>query len=107
MADASIKKTTPRSKPGERLYRVGRAKTGLGLYAIVPIPDRKLVIEYSGTRIPTKRAREIDRARANKYLFEIDGGFNRSLQHIRRISQPASDRARSFSAFHSTALRWH
>jgi hypothetical protein len=72
MADASIKKTTPRSKPGERLYRVGRAKTGLGLYAIVPIPDRKLVIEYSGTRIPTKRAREIDRARANKYLFEID-----------------------------------
>jgi hypothetical protein len=72
MADASIKKTAPRSKPGERLYRVGRAKTGLGLYAVAPIPDRKLVIEYSGTRIPTKRAREIDRARANKYLFEID-----------------------------------
>jgi hypothetical protein len=72
MAAASTKKQTPRSKPGERLYRIGRAKTGLGLYAIVAIPDRKLVIEYSGERIPTKRAREIDRARANKYLFEID-----------------------------------
>ena len=28
------------------------------------------------------------------------GEFNRSLQHILRTSQPASDRARSFSAFH-------
>ena len=28
------------------------------------------------------------------------GGFNRSLQHILRTSQLASDRARSFSAFH-------
>lgn len=72
MAAASTKKKTPRSRPGERLYRIGRAQTGLGLYAITPIPDRKLVIEYSGKRIPTKRAREIDRARANKYLFEID-----------------------------------
>lgn len=72
MAAASTKKKTPRSKPGEKLYRVGRSPTGLGLYAIAPIPDRKLVIEYTGERIPTKRAREIDRARANKYLFEID-----------------------------------
>src|SRR5256885_17105952 len=29
---------------------------------------------------------------------EISGEFNRSLQHILRTSQPASDRARSFSA---------
>ena len=28
------------------------------------------------------------------------GEFNRSLQHILRTSQPVSDRARSFSAFH-------
>ena len=72
MAGASTKKKTPRSKPGEKLYRVGRSPTGLGLYAVLPIPDRKLVIEYTGVRIPTKRAQEIDRARANKYLFEID-----------------------------------
>ena len=72
MTAASATNKTPRSKPGERLYRVGRAKTGLGLYAVAPIPQRKLVIEYSGERIPTKRAQEIDRQRANKYLFEID-----------------------------------
>jgi hypothetical protein len=72
MSTTVKKKKTPRSKPGEKLFRVGRAKTGLGLFATQPIPDRKLVIEYTGARIPTKRAREIDRARANKYLFEID-----------------------------------
>ncbi|MCF8476191.1 MAG: SET domain-containing protein [Pseudolabrys sp.] len=65
-------KKTPRSKPGERLYRVGRARIGLGLFATAAIPDRKLIIEYTGRRIPTREAREIDRRRANKYLFEID-----------------------------------
>lgn len=54
------------------LYRVGRSRIGLGLFAAAPIPDRKLVIEYTGVRIPTREAREIDRRRANKYLFEID-----------------------------------
>jgi len=37
---------------------------------------------------------------ANPEPSTHDGGFNRSLQHILRTSQPASDRARSFSAFH-------
>jgi len=58
-----------------RLYRVGRARTGLGLFATADIPSGKLLIEYSGTRIPTREAREIDKRRANKYLFEIDNRF--------------------------------
>jgi hypothetical protein len=33
-------------------------------------------------------------------MAALRGEFNRSLQHIVRTSQPASDRARSFSAFH-------
>lgn len=66
---------TPRNKAANAkppLYRVGRAQTGLGLFAAQDIPERKLIIEYVGRRITTKRAQEIDRARANKYLFEID-----------------------------------
>jgi uncharacterized protein len=61
-----------RAKAKPSLYRVGRAQTGLGLFAAQDIPERKLIIEYIGRRITTKRAQEIDRARANKYLFEID-----------------------------------
>lgn len=67
---ASRKKPKPKPKPV--LYRVGRARTGLGLFATQDIPERKLVVEYTGTRIPTWLARDIDRRRANKYLFEID-----------------------------------
>ncbi len=68
------KKTAPKAGPKAKpaLYRVGRAQTGLGLFAAQDIPERKLIIEYVGRRIPTKRAQEIDRRRANKYLFEID-----------------------------------
>ncbi len=61
-----------KAKVKPQLYRVGRATTGLGLFATADIPSGKLLIEYTGTRIPTREAREIDRRRANKYLFEID-----------------------------------
>ncbi len=56
-------------------YRVGRSRTGLGLFATAPIAKRTLVIEYTGHRIPTKLAQEIEKRRANKYLFEIDRRF--------------------------------
>ena len=81
MAAASAKTNTrknkaKKTKPARNaLYRVGRAKTGLGLFATTAIPKNKLVIEYTGERIPTKLAQEIDRKRANKYLFEIDRRF--------------------------------
>lgn len=61
-----------RKKLANKLYRVGRSKIGLGLFAAAPISERKLIIEYTGRRIPTRQAQEIDRRRANKYLFEID-----------------------------------
>lgn len=67
---AKAKARALRDKP--KLYRVGRARTGLGLFASADIPSGKLLIEYTGTRIPTREAREIDKRRANKYLFEID-----------------------------------
>lgn len=69
MAIASGKRA---AKAKSLLYRVGRAQTGLGLFAAQDIPERKLIVEYIGKRIPTRVAQEIDRRRANKYLFEID-----------------------------------
>jgi SET domain-containing protein len=74
MALASGKKaaTKAKAKSLPKPYRVGRAQTGLGLFAAQHIPERKLIIEYTGPRIPTRLAQEIDRRRANKYLFEID-----------------------------------
>lgn len=68
MAKAKVRAL--KDKP--KLYRVGRARAGLGLFATADIPSGKLLIEYTGTHIPTREAREIDKRRANKYLFEID-----------------------------------
>ncbi len=58
--------------PKDRPYRIGRAQTGLGLFATVPMRKGDVIVEYTGERIPTRLAQEIDRRRANKYLFEID-----------------------------------
>src|SRR4051794_27287941 len=56
----------------ERSFRVGRSRTGLGLFAVAPIATGETIVEYLGPRIPTSVAQELDRRRANKYLFEID-----------------------------------
>ena len=56
----------------DRPFRVGRARTGLGLFATAPIAKGDTIVEYVGERIPTRVAQELDRRRANKYLFEID-----------------------------------
>jgi len=53
-------------------YRVGRSRTGLGLFATAPIKKRALIVEYSGPRIPTSDAQAKERAGRNKYIFEIN-----------------------------------
>jgi len=49
------------------MFRVGRSRTGLGLFALVLIPRGKFITEYRGKRI---RNEEADR-RNNRYMFEI------------------------------------
>jgi SET domain-containing protein len=56
----------------QKPFRVGRAATGLGLFAVAPIGKGATIVEYKGERIPTRLAQALDRRRANKYLFEID-----------------------------------
>lgn len=51
--------------------RVGRSRTGLGLFATAPIARGALIAEYTGPRIPTSEAHVRERAGA-RYMFEID-----------------------------------
>ena len=57
--------TNSRSKS----FRVGRSKTGLGLFATREIPKGVDIVRYSGPLMDSKKADEID----NRYLFEING----------------------------------
>jgi len=54
-----------------RLFRLGRAHTGLGLFAIRPIKRGAYIATYRGPRITTKEADRRE-ARGARYMFELN-----------------------------------
>src|SRR3979490_1525223 len=50
-------------------YRVGRARTGLGLFATKPIKKGAKIVRYFGPLLDSKKKK--DDAIENKYLFEL------------------------------------
>jgi uncharacterized protein len=68
---ASSSKTSSGSKTtssSRRPFRVGRAKTGLGLFATKPIRKGSFIVRYTGRMLPNRIADELD----TKYLFEVN-----------------------------------
>ena len=55
----------------KRPFRVGRSRTGLGLFATRPIRKRARIAEYKGPLLTTKQANKIE-ASGNRYLYEIN-----------------------------------
>jgi SET domain-containing protein len=55
----------------KKSLRVGRSKTGLGLYAEAPIRKGRWIVEYTGRRLTTEAADKLD-AKGNRYLFTIN-----------------------------------
>jgi len=68
-----------------RSVRVGRAATGLGLFAARPLAKRDYIVTYRGKWIPTAEAQRRERRFGAKYMFEvnrqwtIDGASRRNL----------------------------
>ena len=54
-----------------RPFRVGRSRTGLGLFATRPIRKRTRIAEYKGRLLSTKQAEILER-NGNRYLYEIN-----------------------------------
>ena len=52
-------------------YRVGRSRTGLGLFATKPIKKGAKIIRYFGPLLDSRKKK--DDAIENKYLFELNG----------------------------------
>jgi hypothetical protein len=59
------------SIPSNKPYRVGRSRTGLGLFATKPIKKGTKIIRYFGPILDSKKKEED--AIENKYLFELNG----------------------------------
>jgi uncharacterized protein len=53
-------------------YRVGKSKTGLGLFALKPIKKGTLIIEYKGRKMRAEKADELD----TKYVYEINSRWS-------------------------------
>ncbi len=67
--------------PSKKRYRVGRSRTGLGLFATAAIKKGTYIAQYWGRRVPTRIADDIN----SKYLFEVssrwtvDGATRRNV----------------------------
>lgn len=54
-----------------RFFRIGRSKTGLGLFATKPIKRAAYIATYRGRRITTEEADRRE-ARGARYMFELN-----------------------------------
>lgn len=77
-----------------RPYRLGRSRTGFGLFATKPIAKGAFIIKYWGPKIPSKIADDLD----NRYLFEIskrwtvDGSPRRNIaRYINHSCRPNAE----------------
>jgi SET domain-containing protein len=78
-------------------YRVGRAASGLGLFATAPIEKGAFIVEYTGPRIPHAEAARRE-ARGQRYMFEInrrwtvDGSSRRNIaRYANHSCQPNAE----------------
>ena len=77
-------------------YRVGRSRTGLGLFATQPIKKGTKIIRYFGPLLDSKKKK--DDAIENKYLFEfnnrwtIDGSVRKNVaRYINHACKPNAE----------------
>jgi SET domain-containing protein len=57
--------------PEKKSFRIGRSRTGLGLFATEPIKKRAFIVEYKGPRLTNEESAKLE-ARGNRYLYEIN-----------------------------------
>jgi SET domain-containing protein len=88
-----------------RHFRIGRSKTGLGLFAQVPIKKGQFIIRYIGRKIPTASVYDLD----TRYLFEInerwtiDGASRRN--RARYINHSCRPNAEVYIVKHAIKIR--
>jgi uncharacterized protein len=92
----------------KQAFRVGRSRTGLGLFAAAPIRKGAFIVEYKGRKLTTAQADKLE-ARGNRYLYEInsrwtiDGTTRRNL--ARYANHSCRPNAESHRIGHKVILR--
>jgi uncharacterized protein len=74
-------------------YRVGRSRTGLGLFATAPIAKGAFIIAYRGRRVSHAEAEKLE-ARGSRYIFEINSRISIDGSNRRNIARYANHSCR-------------
>jgi SET domain-containing protein len=61
----------PNSSVPQRRTRIGRSRTGLGLFAVKPFKKREYIVTYRGRLLGNAEAERLE-ARGSRYMFEIN-----------------------------------
>jgi hypothetical protein len=82
--------------PTKKPYRIGRSRTGLGLFATKPIKKGAKIVRYFGPLLDSRKKK--DDAIENKYLFElnnrwtIDGSVRKNIaRYINHACKPNAE----------------
>jgi SET domain-containing protein len=88
-----------------RPYRIGRSRTGLGLFATRPIKKNEFIIQYRGPKLTNDEADE----RENKYLFELNSRWTidgKSRSNVARyINHSCRPNAEVYFVGHAIKIR--
>jgi uncharacterized protein len=88
----------------KRPFRVGRARTGLGLFATKPIKKRAFIVDYTGRKITTEEADKLE-ARGNRYLYEINSRWTIDGTSRRNLGRYANHSCRPNAESHTIGHR--
>jgi uncharacterized protein len=77
----------------EKPYRVGRSRTGLGLFATAAIEKGAFIIEYRGRRIANALAKRLE-SRGNRYMFELNSRWTVDGSSRRNVARYANHSCR-------------
>jgi SET domain-containing protein len=87
-----MKRKTSR-RAARKPYRVGRSRTGLGLFATAPIAKAAFIIAYRGRRITNAQAEKLE-ARGSRYMYEINSRWTIDGSSRRNIARYANHSCR-------------
>ena len=76
-----------------RPFRIGRSKTGLGLFATKPIKKGAFIVRYAGRKIPNEEA-ERREARGARYMYELNKHYTLDGSSRKNIGRYANHSCR-------------
>jgi SET domain-containing protein len=108
---ARRKQRPSNQKSSQQPFRVGRSRTGLGLFAVASIKKGAFIIEYWGRPIRSEEADKLP----TKYLFDLGNGWTidgadrqniaRYINHSCRPNAEARTGRRSVSIYATKTIR--